>query len=161
MQITVFSSMKTTQEQLQMHAALGNVLIGHDLFGGLGSDSPFQGLWISAPACQWAQQALKFIRISPFLRAHLNIVLSFWAPAFLSCLLKLTGVCRGKNLLLLCQLCDLLGALCRSAWGSTVTTQVAFSDKPRILSTSTKCFSNQVVNFFKQKMTEQTKPQQV
>lgn len=38
MQITVFSSMKTTQEQLQTHAALGNVLIGYDLFGGLGSE---------------------------------------------------------------------------------------------------------------------------
>lgn len=38
--------MKTSQEQLQTHAALGNVLIGHDLFGGLGSDGPLQGLWI-------------------------------------------------------------------------------------------------------------------
>lgn len=36
--------MKTTQEQLQTHAALENVLIGHDLFGGLGSEGPLQEL---------------------------------------------------------------------------------------------------------------------
>lgn len=44
MQMTLFGSMKTTsQEQLQTHIALGNVLISHDLFGGLVSDGPLQG----------------------------------------------------------------------------------------------------------------------
>lgn len=154
-QITVFSSMKTAQEQLQSHAALGNVLIGHGLFGGLGSDGPLQGLWISAPACQWAHKA---IRVSPFLRAHLNIVF-FWRPALLSSFLKLTGVCRGKNSLVLYQLCDLLGALYKSTWDGTATTQVAFSHRTRVLSTSTNCFSRQVVYFLRKRW--QTKPQQV
>lgn len=93
MQMTIFSSMKTTaQEQLQTSAALGNVLISHDLFGGLVSDGSLQGLWISAPACQWDQQAHKVIRISPFLHAHSSIVFSFWAPAPLSCFTKLTDI---------------------------------------------------------------------
>lgn len=93
MQTTVFSSMKTTaQEQLPTHPALGNVPISHSLLGGLVSDGPLQGLWISAPACPWDQQAHKVIRISSFLHAHSSTVFSFWVTTPLSCFLKLTDV---------------------------------------------------------------------
>lgn len=60
--------------------------------GGLVSDGPLQGLWISAPACQWDQQAHKVIRISSFLHAHSSTVFSFWVTTPLSCFLKLTDV---------------------------------------------------------------------
>lgn len=107
------------------------MLLSHDLFGGLVSAGPVQGLCISALAGTQGYQDRSFSTG----HVHTSIVFSFWAPTSLSCFLKLTDVLQErKNLLVLYQLHNLTGAPCKTMRGFAVSTQAAMPRKTTILS---------------------------